>query len=106
VTPSVSTSPRWAINSRICHQVVEKRIDSFLVKKMNFNLNNLPSLNEENLKKVMEIFIPSYIASSNEIQALLQFENLIAQNSSNAEKRKVWKNVVEAVCQSPFWHAP
>ena len=106
VSASVSTSPRWAINSRICHQVVETRIDSFLEKKMNFNLLNLPSLSEDGLSRLMEVFMPSYKVSDNEVEALLQFENSFTQPLTNAQKRVVWKNAVEAVCQSPFWHAP
>jgi hypothetical protein len=106
VVASVSTSPRWAINSRICHQLVEARGDKFLFNKMNFDLNNLPELSPEDLERVMEIFMPSYTPSDAELQALLNFSDLYPIPRSNAQKLTIWKNVVEAVCQSPFWHVP
>jgi hypothetical protein len=106
VLASVSTSPRWAINSRICHLLTDSRGDRLLVRKMNFDLNDLPDLNSDNVKKIMEVFMPSYQASDNEIGALLQFSNLYPSPATNTQKLTIWKNVIEAVCQSPFWHAP
>ncbi len=106
VLPSVSTSPRWAINSRICHQLTENRGDRLLVRKMNFDLNNLPDLNTDDLEKIMEVFMPSYQPSDNEIEALLKFSTLYSSPATNSQKLIIWKNVIEAVCQSPFWHAP
>ncbi len=106
VSPSVSTSPRWAINSRVCHLLVQTRGDKFLLNKMNFDLNNLPDLSEEKLQRVMEVFMPSYSPSDAEIQALLNFNGLFPEPLSNSQKLSVWKNIIEAVCQSPFWHTP
>jgi hypothetical protein len=102
--PVVSSAARFAAVMRVCNLVTKSRIEPFLTQKMGFDISAIPDFDNQNLKRLMEVFHPAYVPKEDEIVALSGVRTLFPETLTSANKLEMWRTATQAVCQSPFWH--
>lgn len=102
----VSTPARYSVNSRICSLLIEERLDYFIEQKLNLDLNSLIEIDEDIILNIFKVFHPAYITTPEEIDAVYQIIEEVNLSEDQPDHYKKFKVVVNAICQSPFWHTP